>query len=134
MARAIVNTIRLTPGDVMTDLAESAVAIDAANGMRVVVAARAEHVAIRISNTHASPHQVTSPGIAGTGNSRGQYGAAGPGGSNPVEPDFVSTAIAASTGVRWLSLPARFFRSADNSYWLNFEALHAGSIVALEFS
>jgi hypothetical protein len=128
-----VNTIRLVPGDVTTDVAESAVAIDAANGMRVVVTAKAKHVGIRVTNTHASPHQVTCPAVQGAGNTRAVYGAAGPGGSNPTDPDYVSTAIPATTGVRWLSIAPRFFRS-DGSYWLNFEAAHVGQILAVEFS
>jgi hypothetical protein len=131
-ARTNVTTSRVAAGDFTTDMTEAAVAIDAANGMRVVIGTIPQHVAIRITNTHASPHPVTVPAVQGAGNGKGQHGAAGPSGSYPSEPDFVSVAIPATTGVRWLALPMRYFRS-DGSFWLNFEAAHTGFVSAVEF-
>ncbi len=134
MARVDLTATRLTPDSTGVGVAEAAIAINAGLGHRVLVNAKAETVAIRITNTHASPHPVTVVGGLKVGNGREVYGAAGPSGSNPTDPDFVTAAIAASTGVMWLS-PAvgRFFRP-DGSYWLNFEAAHTGTISAVEIS
>ena len=132
MARTDVPTIRLSPGDVTSAIAETAIAINPA-GMRVVVGIRPDHVALRITNTHTSPHAVTIVGVPGAGNPRGQYGAAGPGGSFPAEPDYAPAAIPANTGVIWLAPPSRYFRP-DGCFWLNFEAGHTGTVSAIEWS
>jgi hypothetical protein len=126
-----VTPIRLGPGDLVGDVAESAVVVDAANGMRVLAIGKPKYVAVRITNTHASPHSVTIPAVQLAGNARAVYGAPGP--AVPTEPDFVSVAIPATTGVRWLRIPSRYFRS-DGSFWLNFEAAHTGTASAVELS
>ncbi len=133
MARVDITATRLTPDSSAADVAESAVAINAALGHRILINVKAKAVAIRITNTHTSTHAVTVQGGAPVGNSRGSYTI----GSGPVaaaDPDFVTAVIPATTGVRWLAPSAgRFFRG-DGSYWLNFEAGHTGTISAIEIS
>ena len=131
MARTAVTVSRLPLGDQVDDMAENSVAIDQPNGMRVIVVGKVNRVAIRITNTSASPRQVTVKAAPNAGNPRGVYGAAGPGGSNPGEPDYVSTAIPATTGVRWLAPPARYLQS-DGAIWLDFAAGHTGAVSAVE--
>lgn len=117
MARVLVNTVRIIPGLIPIDAAEVATAIDAAQGMRVL--------------PHASAHAVTAKAPQNSGNPRGAYGAAGPAGSKPSEPDYVSAQVPATTGVRYLVVPSSFVQS-DGSIWLDFEAAHTGTIAAIE--
>jgi len=131
-ARTTVTASRFPLGDVMGDMSENAVAIDQPNGMRVVVNSKVDRVAIRITNTSASTRVVTVKAAPGAGNPRGVYGAAGPGGSFPTEPDYTSVAIPATTGVRWLAPPNRYFQGSDGSIWLDFVAGHTGTVSAVE--
>jgi hypothetical protein len=131
MARTAVNTVRMIPALTPVDAAEVAVAIDTANGMRVVPAVKTRGIVIRVTNTHASPHQVTVRAVPGAGNPRGAFGGPGPSGSSPTEPNFVSTAIPATTGVRFIVVPAHFVQT-DGSIYLDFEAAHTGTVSAAE--
>jgi len=134
MTRVDLTATRLTSDGSAAAVAEAAIAINAGSGHRILVNAKAKLVAIRITNTHASTHAVTVKGGLQVGNSKAVYGAAGPGGSNVADPDFVTAAIAATTGVIYLvPSPGRFFRP-DGSYWLDFEAAHTGTIAAIEIS
>ena len=131
MARTLVTPMRLAIGDSVTDLAETSVAIDQPNGMRVTVISKIGRLGIRITNTSASTRVVTVRAAQGSGNPHGVYGAPGPGGSNPTEPDLLLTAIPATTGVRWFSIPSRYVQS-DGSLWLDFAAGHTGVVSAVE--
>jgi len=73
---------------------------------------------------------VAAPGI---GNPRGVYGAAGPAGSNPTEPDSTTATIAATTGVRYIAVGLHHIRG-DGTVWVNFEATYVGALCAIEFA
>jgi hypothetical protein len=132
-ARTNVTAIALAPGQSVADLAETTTTIDAANGMKVLTSSPVRHVLLRITNTHGSPHAVTIVAAPGAGNSRAQHGAAGPAGSYPVEADGVSSAIPATTGVRYVGASGRYFQT-DGSVLLNFEPAHTGVITAVEWA
>lgn len=132
-ARTTITAISLAPGQTLSDVAESTTTIDAVNGMKILTSSPIRHVLLRVTNTHASPHAVTIVAAPGVGNPRAQHGAAGPTGSYPVEADGVSTAIPATTGVRYVGASGRYFQT-DGSVLLNFESTHVGVITAVEWA
>jgi hypothetical protein len=130
VARTDVTTTKVVAaGGVPGDIADPAgVAVDVANGMRVVCV-KARKTWVRISNTSASTRVVTirrpstSPPefdtVAGVETARG---------------DFATTAIAATTGVRIFGPFNTGYQQADGGIYLDFVAGHTGVVQAFETS
>ena|SRR5438105_15321024 len=122
MARTDITTTKLNAATwaLALDTAEVSTTIDAAlvtAGVRLLCS-NPDKVVVRITNTHGSTH------VVGVARANAQ--------DNPAA-DFASTAIPATTGVRWFSFEQRCLQ-ADAGIYLNLDVGHTGAIQAFELA
>jgi hypothetical protein len=131
MARTDVTTTKISGSSTATglpgDIADPAgVAVDVANGMRVVCV-KARKTFVRVSNTSASTRVVT---IRKPTTSPPEYDSSA--NVETLRGDYASTAIAATTGVRIFGPFNSGYQQADGGIYLDFVAGHTGVVQAFE--